>query len=180
MGNDTGAQMSISLAPRWAIAKAPAYGHLGWYNERDQGITHNWRNNMTKPIAQSVTFKASPEELFEIFTDSKKHSAATGARASISAKPGAKFTAFEAMLSGRNLLVIPGRMVVQAWRASHWKDSDLDSILILNFSKAPGGGRIDLVHVGVPQHDHQGVTKGWPLYYWEPWKAYLKGRSARG
>ena len=33
---------------------------------------------MTKPIVQSVTFKASPEDLFSIFTDSKKHSAATG------------------------------------------------------------------------------------------------------
>ena len=135
---------------------------------------------MTKPIVQSVTFKASPEELFAIFTDSKKHSAATGAKASVSAKAGAKWTAFDGMILGKNLLVIPGRMIVQAWRASHWKDSDLDSILILNFSKAPGGGRIDLVHAGVPQHDHKGVTKGWPLYYWKPWKAYLKGRTAKG
>jgi len=135
---------------------------------------------MTKPIVQSVTFKASPEELFEIFTDSKKHSAATRAKASVSAKAGAKFTAFEGMLSGRNLLVVPGRMIVQAWRASPWKDSDLDSILVLNFSKAPGGGRIDLVHVGVPQHDHKGVTKGWPVYYWKPWKTYLKRKNIHG
>ena len=132
---------------------------------------------MTKPIVQSVTFKASPEELFEIFTDSKKHSAATRAKASVSAKAGAKFTAFEGMLSGRNLLVVPGRMIVQAWRASHWKDSDLDSILVLNFSKAPSGGRIDLVHVGVPQHDHKGVTKGCRAYYWKPWKTYLRKNS---
>ncbi|MGD0228424.1 MAG: hypothetical protein ABSF71_39485 [Terriglobia bacterium] len=53
---------------------------------------------MTKPIVQSVTFKASPEELFEIFTDSKKHSAATGGKASVSAKVGAKFTAWDGML----------------------------------------------------------------------------------
>jgi len=132
---------------------------------------------VTKPIVQSVTFKASPEELFEIFTDSKKHSAATGSKASVSARPGAKFTAFAGMLSGRNLVVIPGRLVVQAWRASHWRDSDLDSILVLNFSKAAGGGRIDLVHVGVPQHDHKGVTKGWPAYYWKPWARYLKERA---
>ena len=135
---------------------------------------------MTKPVVQSVTFKASPKELFEIFTDSKKHSAATGAKASVSAKPGAEWTAFEGMLSGKNLMVIPGQMIVQAWRGSHWKDSDPDSILILNFSKAPGGGKVDLVHVGVPQHDHKGVTKGWAQYYWVPWKAYLKGRSAKG
>ena len=134
---------------------------------------------MTRPIVQSVTFKASPEELFTLFTDSKKHSASTGSKASVSAKPGAKWAAFDGMILGKNLAVVPGRMIVQAWRASHWKESDLDSILILSFSKAPGGGKIDLVHVGVPQHDHKGVTKGWPLYYWEPWKAYLKGQSAK-
>jgi uncharacterized protein YndB with AHSA1/START domain len=133
---------------------------------------------MTKPIVQSVTFKASPEKLFQIYTDSKKHSAATGARARVSAKAGARFTAFDGMLEGKNLMVVPNRLIVQAWRASHWKDSDLDSILTLTFSAAPGGGRINLVHVGVPQHDHKGVTKGWPLYYWTPWKAYLKRRSA--
>jgi activator of HSP90 ATPase len=71
-------------------------------------------------------------------------------------------------------------MIVKAWRASDWNESDLDSILIVNFSKTTGGGRIDLVHVGVPQHDHKGVTKGWPQYYWVPWKAYLKGQSAKG
>ena len=135
---------------------------------------------MTKPIVQSVTFNASPEELFAIFTDSKKHSAATGAKAIVSAKRGAKWSAFDGMILGRNLVVVPGHMIVQAWRASHWKESDLDSILILSFSKAPGGGKIDLVHVGVPQHDHKGVTKGWPSYYWVPWKAYLKEQSAKG
>jgi activator of HSP90 ATPase len=134
---------------------------------------------MTRPIVQSVTFKATPEELFAIFSDSKKHSAATGAKASVNAKAGAKWTAFDGMLLGRNLVVVPGSMIVQAWRASHWKDSDLDSILILNFSKAPGGGKVDMVHVGVPQHDHEGVTKGWPHYYWNPWKAYLKEQSAK-
>jgi hypothetical protein len=64
----------------------------------NQGKIHNRRTGMTKPIVQSVTFKASPEELFEIFTDSKKHSAATGGKASVSAKVGAKFTAWDGML----------------------------------------------------------------------------------
>jgi activator of HSP90 ATPase len=135
---------------------------------------------MTKPIVQSVTFKASPEELFAIFTDSKKHSSATGGKAMVSAKAGAKWTAWDGMILGTNLVVVPGRMIVQAWRAAHWPISDLDSILVLNFSTTPGGGRIDLVHTGVPQHDYKGVTNGWPKYYWVPWKAYLKGLSAKG
>src|SRR5208282_2733197 len=128
---------------------------------------------MSHVIRQSVNLKASLEELFDTFLDSKKHSAATGAPARISLKAGGSFTAFQGALKGKNLLIVPRRLIVQAWRATHWKSKDPDSILILEFSKAPGGGRIDLVHVNVPLYDRKGVTQGWPNYYWKPWKAYL-------
>lgn len=131
---------------------------------------------MTKTIQQRVEFPASPARLFEIYTDSTKHSAATGSKATVSKKVGAKFTAFDGMLSGRNLMVIPNRLIVQAWRASHWKKTDPDSILIIKFSKTKKGGRVDLAHVNVPAYDHAGVTKGWPKYYWKPWRVYLKGK----
>jgi Activator of Hsp90 ATPase homolog 1-like protein len=68
-------------------------------------------------------------------------------------------------------------MIVQAWRATHWKSSDPDSILILTFSKSAGGGRVDLVHANVPAHDHRGMTRGWPKYYWQPWREYLKRKA---
>jgi activator of HSP90 ATPase len=129
---------------------------------------------MTKAIQQSVRFAATPETLFEMYVDSKKHSEATGGVARVSRKTGGKFTAWNGQLRGRNLLVIPNRIVVQAWRATHWKATEPDSILVLRFSKAPGGGQIDMVHVNVPGHDHKGVSKGWPEYYWKPWKKYLK------
>jgi activator of HSP90 ATPase len=132
---------------------------------------------MTRAIQQSIVLKATPEELFETFLDSKKHSAATGAPAKASRRTNGSFTAFGGQIHGRNLAIVPGKMIVQSWRASHWKDEDLDSILVLRFSKAPGGGRIDLVHVNVPAHDHKGVTQGWPKYYWKPWKAYLAERN---
>ncbi|HKV03775.1 MAG TPA: SRPBCC domain-containing protein [Candidatus Acidoferrales bacterium] len=132
---------------------------------------------MTKTIQQSVRFRARPEELFDIFLDSKKHSAATGGKASVSRKAGGKFTAWNGQLRGRNLLVVPKRLIVQSWRATQWKTGDPDSILVLQFSKARGGAKIDLVHVNVPQHDHKGVTQGWPKYYWKPWKKYLAAKA---
>ena len=131
---------------------------------------------MTPPIRQSIVLKAPPEELFDTFLDSRKHSAATGMPAKVSRRVGAGFTAFGGALRGRNLLIVSRRMIVQAWRSRQWKASDPDSILVLCFSKARGGGRIDLVHVNVPAHDHKGVTRGWPKYYWAPWKAYLANR----
>lgn len=130
---------------------------------------------MTRAIQQSVTLRALPHELFNTFLDSKKHTALTGAPAKIGKRTGARFTAFGGQLLGRTLLIEPGRLIVQSWRSKGWKASDPDSILMLRFSKAKGGGRIDLIHIGVPQHDHKGVTKGWKQYYWIPWQKRLAG-----
>jgi activator of HSP90 ATPase len=128
---------------------------------------------MKAPIEQSVKFPCSPEELFEMYMDSAKHSASTGAPAKITRRAGGSFKAFGGALSGRNLLIVPNRLVVQAWRSTAFKRDNPDSILVLEFSKAPGGAKVHLVHVNVPAQDHGGVRKGWPKFYWKPWKAYL-------
>ena len=131
---------------------------------------------MINIIQQSVTFRAAPAALFELYMDAEKHSAATGSKAVISKLPGRRFTAFDGVLSGRNLLIVPRRMIVQSWRASHWKKSDIDSTLILRFTPKGKRGRIDLVHVNVPQQDYRGVMQGWKKYYWRPWRNYLARR----
>jgi activator of HSP90 ATPase len=135
---------------------------------------------MTRPIQQSTRFAATPEELFEMYLDSALHSVATGAAAVLSREVGGPFTAWGGALAGRNLLIIPNRVIVQAWRATHWPASDHDSILILRFSGTPGGAQVDLVHENVPEHDHEGVTQGWTKYYWEPWRAHLASRGPAG
>jgi activator of HSP90 ATPase len=131
---------------------------------------------MTPAIQQRVRFPASPQTLFALYLDSKMHSRATGATARISRKVGGRFTAFGKQLEGRNLLLVPGKQIVQLWRASHWKREDW-SILVLTFSKVPGGTQLDLMHIGVPQYDHPGVKLGWPKYYWRPWKKFLAQRK---
>jgi hypothetical protein len=128
---------------------------------------------MTKAIQQTVRFAASPAQLFEMYMDSKKHSAATGGKAKLSRKVGAAFTAWNKMLRGRNLMIVPNRMIVQSWRSINFRPADPDSILILEFSTAPGGAQVEIVHVNVPVQDYKGVAKGWTHYYWKPWKKYL-------
>ena len=127
---------------------------------------------MTPIIQQSVRFRTTPQALFDLYMDSKKHSRSTGAPAGISRKAGSKFSAFGKQLGGKTLHVVPGKQIVQFWRASHWKKDDW-SILVLSFSRVAGGAQIDLVHMGVPSYDQKGVRKGWPKYYWRPWKKYL-------
>jgi activator of HSP90 ATPase len=107
-----------------------------------------------------------------MYLDSKKHSRSTGMPARISRKVGGRLRSFDGALEGKNLLIVPGKQIVQLWRATHWKKEDW-SILVLTFSKVAGAAQIDLVHVGVPAYDNRGVRKGWPKYYWRPWKEFL-------
>ena len=127
---------------------------------------------MTPVIQQTVRFRTTPHTLFELYLDSKKHSKSTGMTARINRKVGGRFRAFDGMLEGKTLLIVPGRQIVQFWRATHWKKEDW-SILILTFSRVAGGAQIDLVHVGVPAYDQKGVREGWPKFYWKPWKRFL-------
>ena len=112
-----------------------------------------------------------------MYLDPSLHAEFTGAPVTIGSKPGAEFRAFGDMLLGRMLHTAPKRMIVQSWRAFHWKPEDLDSILILTFWPDPAGGRIDLLHVNVADHDVESVTEGWKKYYWDPWRAYLNKKS---
>lgn len=133
---------------------------------------------MTPVIEQSVSFNAMPAKLYSFFMSSAKHTAATGMPAKVSPKVGGKWSAFGGMILGKNLMLIPNRMIVQTWRSSAWKKSDPDSILVVKFEKSAGGEtRVVLTHVGVPAYDHKGVTEGWVKYYWEPWKIFISSRK---
>ena len=131
---------------------------------------------MSSTIQQTVTLPAGAERLFEMYLDPVVHAAFTGAPVTIEAQPGSAFRAFNGALSGRVLHVVPHRLIVQSWRASHWSPHDLDSILVLSFWPAGAAGRIELVHANVADHDLAGVTEGWEKYYWTPWRRYLESR----
>src|ERR1700689_2326354 len=109
---------------------------------------------MKPAVEQSASFaKVTPADLYELFMDSAKHSAATGMPAKISRKVGGKWTAFGGLLLGENLALVPNQMIVQTWRSQPWKESDPDSILIVSFEKTANGAAAHLAHVGVPAHD---------------------------
>jgi len=132
---------------------------------------------MLKVIRQSVVLPASPKKLYAQYLSPRAHGAISGGKVAIGARPGAKFSAFGGALSGRTLQAIPGKLIVQAWRSTKFHKGDADSTLILRF--APAGrnrGRIDLVHVNVPTQDYEGVSKGWPKFYWKPWRKLLAKR----
>lgn len=128
---------------------------------------------MPRTIQLAASLPASPDRLFDMYLDPVEHSAFTGSPVTISAHSGARFSAFDGVLTGTNLQVVPKRLIVQSWRSPKWGPADVDSTLILTFLPDQEGGRIELVHVNVVDDDFAGVSQGWEKYYWSPWRAYL-------
>ena len=131
---------------------------------------------MRNVIFKSIELPATADKLFEMYLDSTTHSAITGLDASVSAENGSDFQAFGGLLTGKMLQVVRPRLIVQAWRSVSFHETDPDSLLILSFTDERSNGRIDLVHLDVPDHDYDGVTRGWDEKYFEPWRVYLKNR----
>jgi len=125
-------------------------------------------------IRQSIVLPATPAKLFTMYLDPKSHAAITGGAVTISATPNSRFRAFNGSLNGRTLLAEKPRLIVQSWRSTNFHADDADSTLFLSFHDAgKNKGCIELVHLDVPKRDYKGVTEGWELYYWTPWRRLL-------
>ncbi len=128
-----------------------------------------------KTIVQKVKFNATPKELYDIFLDSKKHTEATGGKATASNKVGGSFKGWDGYHWGKNLALVPGRMIVQSWRNMDFKKTETDSVLILTFAKKGKGAELTMVHTVLP--DRMGnLAQGWRDFYWKPITKYLKKR----
>ena len=131
---------------------------------------------MPRTLILAASLAAAPDKLFDMYLDPAEHAAFTGLPAIIEARAGGVFRAFDGMLSGTILHIEPKTLIVQTWRSANWPLSAMDSVLTLSIWPAEEGGRIELVHVNVPEEDFAGVSQGWEKYYWTPWRAYLIGK----
>jgi hypothetical protein len=132
---------------------------------------------MGRVIQQSVVLPAPAQTLFEMYLDPEAHAAFTGFPVGIGAESGALFHAFNKQLSGQILAVAWPKLIVQSRRSVKFHGDDADSTLILSFTpelSSAEHGRIDLVHLDVPEHDFHDVTEGWHKHYWVPWRTYLE------
>src|SRR3954452_19500484 len=78
---------------------------------------------MSSAIHQERHFDATPASVYRALIDAAEFSAVTGgAPADIGDEPGAAFSAFGGMITGRQIELAPEARIVQAWRASAWPD----------------------------------------------------------
>lgn len=126
----------------------------------------------------SDVIPAAPSRVYEAWLSSRDHCRMTGGAAEVNAILGARFTAWDGYIEGRNLVLEPSRRIVQAWRSSEFPSDSPDSMLELVFEPAGRHTRITLRHSNIPEGQGESYRSGWADHYFEPMKSYFASAAA--
>jgi uncharacterized protein YndB with AHSA1/START domain len=130
---------------------------------------------MCKTIKQKVTFRASPDRIYELLADSRQHAALTGQRAEISRKIGGPFSTRAGRVRGINVDLVPGERLVQAWRRRDFPVG-IFSMATFQLSRTKSGGtELVLIHRGVPKELIPDIERDWRETYWDRIRKLVRG-----
>ncbi len=123
-------------------------------------------------LHQEIDLTASPQRIYETLLDSKQFAAFSGEPAEIGRQEGGAFSMFGGVIVGRNIELIAGRRIVQAWRPTHWTPGIYS---IVHFELKARGPQATLIldHTGFPEGDFASLNYGWGLKYWKPLERFL-------
>jgi uncharacterized protein YndB with AHSA1/START domain len=122
----------------------------------------------------STVIPAKPKAVYDAWLDSRVHSAMTGGKATQSGKVGAKVTAWDGYITGRNLDLATGKRIVQTWRTTQFTDRHGDSVITVTLAAVPGGTRLMLEHANVPDDQTSYEERGWQEHYFEPMQRHFR------
>lgn len=126
-----------------------------------------------KIIKQEVHFDVSPRDVYEAYVDARKHAEFTGSEVKFEARRGGKFSVWGGGLSGENVKLIPGKKIIQKWRADDWPEGHFSDLTLDLFADGDGT-RLKLKQLNVPDDKFEDISSGWHQYYWEPMKEFFK------
>ena len=160
------AGIAVALGSAFSVSRAfaqqPSMGQQPSENSADTRTS----------IHYELDFKSSPQRFYDAIVDQKQFTAFSGMPATIDATAGGAFSMFGGLIVGRNVELVPGLRIVQAWRPSHW---DPGIYSIVHFELKPRAEECTLVfdHTSFPAGDYDHLDWGWNNHYWEPLKKYL-------
>lgn len=128
---------------------------------------------MSQPIHQEISFAAPPSKVYESLIQSAEHSRFTGSEAVLSAEDGGAFSCYGGQILGRQIELVPGQRIVQAWRVAAW-DAGVYSLVRIELSAEGEGTQLVLEHSGVAEAFREHIDAGWHERYWKPLRTFLE------
>jgi activator of HSP90 ATPase len=131
------------------------------------GISHT-----AEAIHQEVIIKANRKRVYDVLTDTEQFRKLSGGMdTKISREPGGAFSLFGGVITGRQIELVPGERIVQAWR-SEWAPGDYS---IARFVLKDQGSDTMIIfdHTGFPQGAAEHLATGWKEHYWDGLARYF-------
>lgn len=122
------------------------------------------------------TIQSKAIDIYNAWLSSKGHTAMTGGNATASDQVGAKFTAWDGYINGKNLELEPGKRILQSWRTAQFKKDEEDSQIEIRLDEQDGQTEITLNHSNVPEGGEHYI-KGWDVHYFDPMKDYFSKQN---
>jgi uncharacterized protein YndB with AHSA1/START domain len=129
-------------------------------------------------IKQTVIIpNVTPKQVYDAYTDPKKHSEFTDSKATGKPTVGGKFSTWDGYIFGKYLELKDGEKVVQEWTTTDWEEGYGPSRVELTFRALPDGTELCMVHSNVPKVQAEEIEGGWTEFYWEPLKEYFANQA---
>ncbi|GER25931.1 activator of 90 kDa heat shock protein ATPase-like protein [Striga asiatica] len=121
-----------------------------------------------KTITMNEKFSCRARDLFEILMDENRWKGFTQSNARISKEVGGEFSIFDGSVTGKNLELLEGKLIVQQWRFGSWPDGIISTVRLTFDEPESGVTVVRLTHTDVPEEDRYGnatvvenTERGW-------------------
>lgn len=121
-----------------------------------------------KNISLSEKFSCRAKDLYEIMMDENRWKGFTQSNARISKEVNGEISIFDGSVTGKNLELQEGKLIVQKWRFGSWPDGIESTVRLVFDEPEPGVTVVKLMHTDVPEEDRYGnatvvenTERGW-------------------
>jgi activator of HSP90 ATPase len=159
-----------------SLAIRPGAAHAA----ADNGISHS-----AESIHQEPVFTASRQRVYAALTDPRQFDQVIelsgvmktmthlkNKPSEISLQAGGAFALFGGYITGRQVLLVPDQLLVQAWRTGSWP-SGVYSIARFELADHQSGSTILFDQAGFPNGEAESLAVGWQAHYWDPMQKLL-------
>ncbi|KAJ8448537.1 hypothetical protein Cgig2_012181 [Carnegiea gigantea] len=121
-----------------------------------------------KTIKLTERFSCRAVDMYEILMDENRWKGFTQSNAKISKNVGGEFSIFDGSVTGTNVELQEGKLIVQKWRFGSWPDGVFSTVRLTFEEPEPGVTIVKLVQTDVPEEDRYGnetvvenTERGW-------------------
>ncbi|KAJ9184666.1 hypothetical protein P3X46_004370 [Hevea brasiliensis] len=125
-------------------------------------------NKGFKTISMTEKFSCRARDMYEILMDENRWKGFTQSNARISKELGGEFSIFDGSVTGTNVELQEGKIIVQKWRFGSWPDGIVSTVRLTFDEPEPGLTVIQLLHTDIPEEDRYGnatvvenTERGW-------------------